>query len=147
MGRLWGTLTDVSLHGCYLEMTNTFPVGTRVQLVLNSCGRCIQTPGSVRASYPALGMGIRFGEMEAASLQQLKQLLTLLSGQATLGKRGPAPEGPEGDTRVADTKIAASALPPRDPKAVLDEITEFFREHETLSRAEFQLIVKQLGQR
>ena len=26
--RMWGTLTDISLHGCYVEMTNTFPVDT-----------------------------------------------------------------------------------------------------------------------
>ncbi|HEY6302122.1 MAG TPA: hypothetical protein VIX14_03565, partial [Terriglobales bacterium] len=33
-----GTLTDVSLHGCYLEMNTTFPVGTKVKLVLKSFG-------------------------------------------------------------------------------------------------------------
>ena len=36
--RMWGTVTDVSLHGCYVEMNTTFPVGTKVDLVLKSFG-------------------------------------------------------------------------------------------------------------
>jgi len=32
--RTWGTLTDLSIHGCYIEMTATFPVGAMVDLVL-----------------------------------------------------------------------------------------------------------------
>src|SRR3981081_2000925 len=31
--RIWGTVTDISLHGCYVEMNTTFPVGTKVDLV------------------------------------------------------------------------------------------------------------------
>ncbi len=34
--RLWGTITDISQHGCYVEMSNTFPIGTKVHLVLKS---------------------------------------------------------------------------------------------------------------
>ena len=30
--RIWGTLTDISLHGCYVEMSTTFPVDARVDL-------------------------------------------------------------------------------------------------------------------
>ena len=60
----WGTLTDISLHGCYVEMTNTYPVDTRVELVLKSCCLRIETAGSVRASYPGLGMGICFARVD-----------------------------------------------------------------------------------
>lgn len=42
---LWGTLTDISLHGCYVEMSDTFPVDTNVYLVLKSFGLRIQTQG------------------------------------------------------------------------------------------------------
>ena len=28
---MWGTLTDISLHGCYVEMNTTFPVDTKVE--------------------------------------------------------------------------------------------------------------------
>ncbi len=78
--RIWGTLTDISLHGCYVEMSTTFPVGTKVHLVLKSCGIGIQTAGTVRASYPFLGMGISLTEIEPGQLLQLNQLLTSLKG-------------------------------------------------------------------
>jgi hypothetical protein len=71
--RMWGTVTDVSLHGCYVEMNTTFPAGTEVDLVLKSFGIRIETPGTVRASYPFLGMGICFAEMEPVQQMQLKQ--------------------------------------------------------------------------
>ena len=61
---MWGTLTDISLHGCYVEMNATFPVDTKVDLVLKSFGIRIHTPGRVRATYPSLGMGICFAEIE-----------------------------------------------------------------------------------
>ena len=92
--RMWGTLTDVSLHGCYVEMSNTFPVDTVVNLVLKSCGIQIQAPGRVRASYPALGMGICFGEIEPGQHLQLKQLLALLTGHGAACVGGPGSEEP-----------------------------------------------------
>ena len=36
--RMWGTLTDISLRGCYVEMSTTFPVDTKVELVLEAVG-------------------------------------------------------------------------------------------------------------
>jgi hypothetical protein len=47
--RVWGTVTDFSLHGCYVEMNTMFPAGTKVALVLKSFGIRIETPGTVRA--------------------------------------------------------------------------------------------------
>src|SRR5258708_31839244 len=70
--RMWGTLTDVSLHGCYVEMNTTFPVGTKVDLVLKSFGIRIETPGTVRVSYPFLGMGASFAEVEPVHQLQLQ---------------------------------------------------------------------------
>ena len=48
--RMWGTLSDVSLHGCYVEMNNTFPVDTRVHLVLDTMGIRAQMTAVVRVS-------------------------------------------------------------------------------------------------
>jgi hypothetical protein len=75
---IFGQLTDVSLNGCYVEMTQTFPVGTKVSLVLKACGISVKTAGTVRASYPFLGMGISLTETEPGQLVQLNQLLTSL---------------------------------------------------------------------
>ena len=55
--RTWGTFTDLSIRGCYIEMTATFPVGARVDLSLELNGIRAETQGEVRVSYPFLGMG------------------------------------------------------------------------------------------
>ena len=129
--RMWGTVTDVSLHGCYVEMNTTFPVGTKVDLVLKSFGIRIETPGEVRASYPSLGMGICFAEIEPVQQMQLKQLLAALAGRSAVS------------TVISDQENSVKdALGSADPKAFLDEITEFFQKNQLLSRNEFHQIAK-----
>ncbi len=78
---MWGTLTDVSLHGCYVEINNTFPVGTKLHLRLDAHGIQVKIRGVVRATYPLLGMGISFEAPEPKQLVQLQQLLKVLTGR------------------------------------------------------------------
>ncbi len=131
--RMWGTLTDVSLHGCYVEMNTTFPVDTRVDLVMKSFGIRIQASGTVRAAYPFLGMGICFAELDATEKVQLKQLLAALAGRSTVPHGGSADEN-----GMKETLKAA------DPRAFLDEITAFFQKSPLLSREEFHQIAKRV---
>jgi hypothetical protein len=135
-GRMWGTLTDISLHGCYLEMNATFPIDTKVQLVLKSCGIQIETEGTVRASYPALGMGIRFSRIRPADELQLKKLLAHLSGPGSHPLLVP-----NGGTDPEDPPIR-NALESADPRAFVEELREFFRKNRLLSREEFHRIAK-----
>ncbi len=79
--RMWGTLTDVSLHGCYVEINNTFPVGTKLNRQLDANGIQVKMMGVVRATYPFLGMGISFGAPEAKQLAQLEQMIKTLAGR------------------------------------------------------------------
>jgi PilZ domain-containing protein len=129
--RMWGTVTDVSLHGCYVEMNTTFPAGTKVALVLKSFGIGIETPGTVRASYPFLGMGICFAEIEPIQQMQMKQLLAALAGRSAVSDRISAEENSVKD-------ILASA----DPKPCFDGIAEFFQKNQLPSRNEFHQIAK-----
>jgi hypothetical protein len=131
--RMWGTLTDVSLHGCYVEMNSTFPVDTKVDLVLKSFGIRIHTAGTVRASYPSLGMGICFADIEPLEQQQLRQLLAALSGRSTIYAGKPVEETGQKET-----------LRSADPRALVGAITGFFQDHQLLSRAEFYQIAKRV---
>jgi len=131
--RMWGTVTDVSLHGCYVEMNTTFPVDTKVALVLKSFGIRIEAPGTVRASYPFLGMGICFAEIEPAQQLQLKQLLAALAGRSAVS-----------DGMSADENNLKDSLAAADPKSFLDGIAEFFQKNQTLSRDEFHQIAKRV---
>ncbi|MGA9473188.1 MAG: PilZ domain-containing protein [Terriglobales bacterium] len=73
--RLWGTLRDISLHGCYVEMATTFPIGRQVNLALESGGVWVRAGATIRTSYPGLGMGMCFAELAATQQLHLKQIL------------------------------------------------------------------------
>lgn len=130
--RLWGNLTDISQHGCYVEMTSTFPLNTRVHLGLKSGGIKAQVTGVVRATYPALGMGIRFVELESGQQRQLKQILDSLLG------RNAHPASPALNDEMK------GALASVDARAFLDEIAAFFQKNESLAREEFYQIAKRV---
>jgi hypothetical protein len=135
---MWGTLTDVSMHGCYVEMNTTFPVGTKVNLVLKSFGIRVQAPGTVRVIYPFLGMGISFAEIEPEQLLQLEQLLAALAGHSAVPNVGPPEENRMVETGMKDTLRSADSI------ALLDEIKAFFQKNLMLSRQEFNQIAKRL---
>jgi hypothetical protein len=76
--RTWGTFTDLSLLGCYVEMKATFPVGAMVDLSLELNGLRAQVKGEVRVSYPFLGIGIAFREATAENQLGLQQMVRSL---------------------------------------------------------------------
>ncbi|MFY9558925.1 MAG: PilZ domain-containing protein [Terriglobales bacterium] len=129
--RMWGTMTDVSLHGCYVEMSTTFPVGTKVDLILEALGIRVRAQGTVRVSYPFLAMGIRLMEIEPGQQVQLEQLLSALAGSHAPPNAG-----------LAQASAAADAVAAADPNAFLAEIRRFFESSLILSREEFLQIAK-----
>jgi hypothetical protein len=104
-----------------------------VDLVLKSFGIRIETPGEVRVSYPFLGMGICFAEIEPVQQLHLKQLLAALSGRSVVPNAMPTAE-----------KTVKTTLASVDPKSFVEGITEFFQKNETLSRNEFHQIAKRV---
>jgi len=131
--RYWGTLTDVSLHGCYVEMSTTFPAHTEVNLVLKSFGILVLVMGTIQCSYPFLGMGICFKAVEPAQQVFLQQLLDALDER---GKVSNAVSALESGSKQSGVKSTRSP----DARAFIDEITEFFQQNKMLSRDEFQKI-------
>jgi hypothetical protein len=128
---MWGTLKDISLHGCYIEMAATFPVNTRVSLLLDSAGVKVSAPAMVRASYPSLGMGLCFSGMDASQQLQLHRLLSALAKEKAI-RNGVAPA----EARALEDITVA------DPQACMAEIKEFFQKNSELSRDEFYQIAK-----
>jgi hypothetical protein len=130
---LSGSLTDISLHGCYVEMPTTFPVETLLTLNIDAHGVHFRTRARVRVTYPFLGMGMCFTETEPGQQQQLTQLLRAIIGERTvvLAHSSGHPGTPD---------IVASA----DAWACLDAISTFFRNNTILSRDEFFAIAKRV---
>jgi PilZ domain len=134
--RMWGTLTDVSLHGCYVEMSTPFPVGTKADLVLEALGFRVRALGTVRVSYPFLGMGICLTKVEPGQQAQLEQLLAAVAG------KNAAP-----DPALTQDRGPTDAVAAAEPAAFLAEIKQFFDSRRILSREEFFQIAKRCQRR
>ena len=127
---VWGALTDISLHGCYVEMPTTFPTDTPVSLTVEVLGIRFSTEARVRATYPSLGMGMSFTGTRPEEQAQLEQLLRAVAGQrATLSASpGGSPE----------------SVSPADRRVFVENLTEHFKKNSSLSREEFYMIAKRV---
>ena len=128
----WAAFTDISLHGCYVEATATYPVGTVLDLKLEANGIQVRTKGTVRACYPFLGMGIALTEMAEEDRARLKDLLRTISRPAVV---------------MGSSLLASGPLEPvpliSDSPAALRALVEFFEKSQTLSRQEFLRVLRQ----
>jgi hypothetical protein len=131
----WATFTDVSLHGCYVEAQATYPVGSILHLKLDANGERVETKGSVRVSYPYLGMGIAFTEMSDENRLRMRAMLaTVAKPFLTMGP---------GIASSLPAVAPLQALPPiTDAVAALKALTEFFENRQMLMREDFVRVVR-----
>jgi CheY-like chemotaxis protein len=76
-------LTDLSLGGCYLEISTPFPVRTRVILSMRVPELQVQAEGVVRVMHPEAGMGVEFTQkttQQRSHVEKFIQALTNSSG-------------------------------------------------------------------
>src|SRR5258708_10686495 len=99
----WARFTDISVHGCYVEAQATYPVGTVLHLKLEANGVRVENKGTVRVSYPYLGMGIAFTEVSEETRERMKEMLGSLSRPTAITGRG-----------IGGLEIASS-LPAQEP--------------------------------
>jgi PilZ domain-containing protein len=128
--RTWATFTDISMHGCYVELTATFPIGTMLHTKLEVNGIMVRARGIVRVSYPSLGMGIAFTEMSAAYRDQLRDLLKDISRPSVIMAKSGA---------SAPTSVAPLGVVPiiTDAMTALRAIIRFFEERQVLTQPDF----------
>jgi len=73
--RVASRVSELSLHGCYLDMMNPFPKDTQVLLRIWTDEKIFQTKGRVIYSQPNMGAGVAFLDMEPMYLEILQQWL------------------------------------------------------------------------
>jgi c-di-GMP-binding flagellar brake protein YcgR len=71
--------SDISMGGCYVEMSFTLAVGTTLDMILWVAEEKIHTKGVVVTHHPAFGNGIEFRDMAPADQEKLKQFLASCS--------------------------------------------------------------------
>lgn len=95
-------LTDLSLGGCYLEISSPFPASTRVSLSMRAGGVEVRAQGVVRIMHPEKGMGIEFTQATPEHRAAVERFLDVLNENRTLSPELLVePEGLEADSRLA----------------------------------------------
>lgn len=131
----WATFTDVSLHGCYVEAQATYPAGTAVNLKLEANGIKVEGKGTVRVTYPYLGMGIAFSEMSDHDRTRLKELLGTISRPSVIMGPGIASSLPTCGPLDSVPLIS-------DPAAAIQALIEFFESRHMLTREDFLMVLR-----
>ncbi len=137
--RVWGTLTDISLGGCYVESMAPLPAGTEVGLELESDGDRLQARAAVRVSHPGCGMGIQFLTLEEEDRRTLERIVARAAAAAQPSEQGWS--------RIGNTSTAAPgghAPAPRssDANLLLQELLLFFTERDAMSRDDFRQLLE-----
>ena len=81
-----GTVADLSLSGCYVEMMAPLNVNDRIALVFHVHDTEIRATAEVRTSHPGMGMGLKFRDLAEEDRSSLQALISRLESS------GPTPE-------------------------------------------------------
>jgi c-di-GMP-binding flagellar brake protein YcgR len=102
-----GQLTDLSLGGCYLEISSPFPVSSSVTLAMRAAGIEVRAQGVVRVMHPDKGMGVEFTQATPEHRSAVEKFLGVLSENRTLSPELLVePEGLESEPRSAQAQSA-----------------------------------------
>jgi hypothetical protein len=77
--RVWGRVSDISLGGCFVEMSSTLKEGTKVRLALWIQDKKLWAVGKVAAARLGSGVGIEFEEIKTDDREHLKRYLDTLA--------------------------------------------------------------------
>jgi len=133
--RTWATFTDVSLHGCYVEAQATYPIGTVLNMKLDANGVRFETMGTVRVSYPYLGMGIAFTDLQEEHRARLKQLLATLARPTVVMGPGVVSSIPTAAPLDASPQVSDSA-------AAIQAMLQFFEVRHLMTRDDFLVVLR-----
>ncbi|HYL93172.1 MAG TPA: PilZ domain-containing protein [Alphaproteobacteria bacterium] len=90
---------DVSTGGVYLELTTPLPVNTIVQLKINIEDTVFDAMGTVRTSYPMVGMGVSFQEVTLENQDKIVHIIEQIKRKAS-----PASETPDQSAQLVAGK-------------------------------------------
>jgi hypothetical protein len=80
--RLTARTSELSRHGCYMDMVNPLPIGTTVKIKLIHHELTFEAAGRVIYPQTNMGMGVAFDEIEADRAATVEKWLSDLSGSS-----------------------------------------------------------------
>lgn len=79
--RTTSRVSDLSKHGCYVEMPNPFPQGTNVLIEIYTEAEFLEAHATVAYLEPKEGMGLTFAEMPPYFASVLNKWLKQANGR------------------------------------------------------------------
>jgi hypothetical protein len=76
--RMAGRISEISRKGCYVDLLNTLPVGTAIQLRISRDQGALACTGRIIYVQGGMGMGVAFEQMPSEQLQILDSWLAEL---------------------------------------------------------------------
>ncbi|MGH9496478.1 MAG: PilZ domain-containing protein [Candidatus Sulfotelmatobacter sp.] len=98
-------LTDLSLGGCYLEISSPFPASSRVTLSMRAGEVEVRVQGIVRVMHPEKGMGVEFTQATPEHRAVVEKFLGVLTSNRTLSPELLVePDGLETDSSAGKSR-------------------------------------------
>lgn len=73
--RVAASVSELSLHGCYLDMTNPFPLSTPISIKISAASEVFQSKGRIIYLHPGIGAGVTFLDVAPQSRAILENWL------------------------------------------------------------------------
>jgi len=77
--RMAGRISEISRKGCYVDLLNTLPMGTPVQLRISRDQGAFACAGKIIYVQDGMGMGVAFDDLPANQLRTLDSWLAELA--------------------------------------------------------------------
>ncbi|HEV2990168.1 MAG TPA: PilZ domain-containing protein [Candidatus Angelobacter sp.] len=98
---------DISQGGIYLEMSTPLPVGAQITVIVNVLGISFEAAGTVRTSYPLVGMGIAFNNLSAPNQEKAAQIIAKIQQGTTANDE---PNGSSTDLEPSPRRLSVREL-------------------------------------
>jgi c-di-GMP-binding flagellar brake protein YcgR len=105
-------LTDLSMGGCYLEISSPFPVSSRLIISMRAGEVELRVQGAVRVMHPDHGMGVEFTQNTSEHRAALEKFLkVLMENRSLLPELFVQPEGLESENETPNLGAVDSGDP------------------------------------
>jgi len=112
-----GTITDISLNGCYVEMLSPLPIDTAIVLAFNLDDAPLRVNGKVRTSQVSFGMGVAFTGMSPEDYERVRNFAPAApaasSGSNRSSHNAGEPRAADGASRSAGAPNPCRSLAPQ----------------------------------
>jgi len=133
--RVSGRTSDLSLGGCYVDTTSSFPAGTVVKIRITRETRTVEFQAVVVYSLVDMGMGVKFTSADPEQLQIVENWL---------GEHSTEPTAEPEATQICDRSCSMDCHDSVESEVLKEIVTELMKQG-LLSAAKSEFMLQRLN--